>query len=688
MLSDNPNAPFILIVEDDDNHTELMRASFQEQKRDEEKLFEANCNLENANIKLIAINSELEQRSIELDAALMVAEQATQAKSEFLSNMSHEIRTPLSAIIGYSDLVLRTGLPPRQYDYINKIHIAGQSLLNIINDILDFSKIEARQLKMEQIEFRLEEAFANMGTLVQQKAEEKSLNLRVETLPLIVPCLIGDPHRLSQILVNLLSNAVKFTERGDIVLETSLLTKESNRVELKFSVRDTGIGISSEQIDNLFQPFTQADRSTTRRYGGTGLGLSIARQLVELMGGEIWCESMPGQGSAFSFTAWFSICLKNGTDHCCSVCSRNTAHKEEQEFDFFDSIILLVEDDEINQQLAIELLMKTGAKVYLAANGKEAVDMIMDGGVKYDLVLMDIQMPIMDGYEATKLIRSDCRFTSLPVIAVTAHAMEEERQKILEAGIDAHITKPIHTQTMLQVMKFFLRKQGASLHLNERLEENNCEEVVIPDIAGFDIASALDRLDGDRDLCLWLLGKFVENEPNVATMIEEALSSGYMQLALRQAHAIRNASGIIGARRLEEQAGKLEVSIAHDEPSASVREALNNFAIELERVVVELKRHLPDAPEDVKTPLYTFDFALVTSILNRLQEQITGSDGKVERYLDDYQKELTGLPDMEVRELKKHLNNFDFLASEKALLTLSARIGIILTSDGILDYKL
>jgi signal transduction histidine kinase len=277
--------------------------------------------LENANFELTVINEELEQGRIELDTALFAAKQATRVKSEFLSIMSHEIRTPLSAIIGFTDLTLEASLLPHQADYICKIQSAGETLLNIVNDILDFSKIEAGQVKMELIPFRLDTTFANASSIVEKIALDKELNLIAMAIPEAAMCLVGDPHRLGQVIVNLLSNAVKFTERGEVQLQTELLARHSDRMQLKFTVSDTGIGISAEHIDTLFLPFSQAETSTTRRFGGTGLGLSISRQLVDLMGGEIWCESELGQGSRFCFTAWFGACQESDIDQCISVCA-------------------------------------------------------------------------------------------------------------------------------------------------------------------------------------------------------------------------------------------------------------------------------------------------------------------------------------------------------------------------------
>jgi len=254
------------------------------------------------------------------------AETANRSKSDFLTNMSHEIRTPLNAIIGFSALTLKAGLPPRQHDYIEKIHLAGELLLNIINDILDYSRLGAGQLKLEQVPFQPGIMIASAAGMVQQQALDKGLKLLAETSPEVASCLLGDPHRLAQIIVNLLNNAVKFTEQGEVSLKAILLKQEGERVQLKFSVRDTGIGIAAEQIDKLFQPFPQADGNTTRRFDGTGLGLVISKHLVQLMGGEIACESIPGEGSTFSFTAWFGIVQSDDRKQCASDTAANAGN--------------------------------------------------------------------------------------------------------------------------------------------------------------------------------------------------------------------------------------------------------------------------------------------------------------------------------------------------------------------------
>jgi len=756
---------------------------------------------EKGQIELILVSlldiTERKQMENDLIEAKNKAEDATRAKGDFLANMSHEIRTPMNAIMGMTHLCLQTRLTTKQQDYLNKVHVSATSLLGLINDILDFSKIEAGKLDMELLDFRLDSVLDNVATLISDKAHEKELEFLFQISPDVPKFLIGDPLRLGQILINLANNAVKFTQVGEVVINVILKKVVDHKLTLQFTVRDTGIGLSKEQMDKLFHSFTQADASTTRQYGGTGLGLTISKRLVNLMNGDIWVESELGKGSSFMFTVEletqpvkkqtdlvlaeeleglrvlvvddnetsrqifqeilesfaFDVALaytggkaldaltsakepfdlvimdwkmpgmngletsrqiKNNVElpHIpkiimCTSYGREEVMRQSEELhlDSFlikpvnpsvllDTIlevfgkapsddtsrlkkkpmtteelnqvrgarILVVEDNDINQQVAKELLEGQGFIVDIANNGQEGVDKISQ--TAYDIVLMDIQMPVMGGYDAARTIRKNPAYQELPIVAMTANAMVGDRERALESGMNDHIAKPIDPKQLFAALVQRIPPGDRAIpeyYLAALKEDRTEEDENLPEtLPGLDIATGVSRVGGNSKLYLNLLQKFKQNQAGAVDEIKRAVEGTDSELSVRLVHTIKGVSGNIGAMDLHEAAKDLEIYLK-SEPASMDQSLFESMQSHMDRLldsIAELEQIQSTILKENTAPANP---SLIEPLMANLTALLADDDTEAKEVIEQL-KPLISDPDVKIalETIEKQIDQYEF----------------------------
>jgi len=503
---------------------------------------------------LIDIDERIRMEA-ELRSAKEIAEVAARAKGEFLANMSHEIRTPMNAIIGFAGLLRRTQLSQQQTDYLGKLDNSAKSLLGIISDILDSAKVEAGKLDLEQIDFSVEDAIRRSVDMVTPLANDKRIEMRWNIEPQVPTFLRGDPGRLAQILTNLANNAVKFSDAGTVAIRVGIQSQQIDSCLLRFTVSDTGIGMDPETISRLFKPFSQADSSFTRKFGGTGLGLVISKHLVELMGGQLTVESSLGEGSTFQFTAWFMRSTNppervDPGDRTRIERSANPieAKMHQLQRSLHGTKVLLVDDNELNREVASAILRSAKVIVTMAVNGQDALDKIDE--TDFELVLMDVQMPVMDGYEATKRIRANPRHCRLPVLAMTAHAMKGAREQCLEAGMDDYLTKPVDGMLLFgAIAKWCLRPLQVSQPSDPPPPQSSGPSKRDAGNPGsfslevIDLEQTVARVAGNREIATTLTYQFLEDGANMAAKAMDLLGKGEIEQARKVIHTLKGTAG-------------------------------------------------------------------------------------------------------------------------------------------------
>ncbi|MBF0428465.1 MAG: response regulator [Magnetococcales bacterium] len=770
------------------------------------------------------------KNQLELQISKNKAEEANRIKSEFLANMSHEIRTPMNAIIGLTELAMENSSEPKIIDYLIKISSSSRSLMRILNDILDLSKMEAGKLELEQTDFLLRNIFDRLADLFRATTYKKNLEL---ILCISQECryhLYGDTLRIEQILINLISNALKFTKEGEVEVKVQTVAEAADQVTLEFSVRDTGLGMTPEQMTNLFEAFSQADSSTTRQFGGTGLGLSISKKLVEMMGGRIWAESEPGCGSTFTFSIPltrklgaeesdmippeemerlhslviddhdasrhsmqmlfemfgfvaqgaasgqaalmtvqqaldqgdpfqlilidFAIPDMNGVHIAKKIKEAYGNHPQpkillmpplDQEDEIksqgalagvdgfilkpancsllFDTImtafgktvdklyrveqilmdteplikriqgarVLLVEDNTINQQVAMEILQGLHLEVKVAQDGLQAVQMVQE--MPFDLVLMDVQMPRMDGYTATRLIRKNPQCKTVPIIAMTAHAMAGDREKSLASGMNDHLTKPILRKNLFAILQKWIEPKVRNEESDKpppQQVEDNAQPSLPEQLPGIHVASVLERVNNKQSILLIIFDEFYNNYSNCAQKIRMAIHGQRKEdrkLATDLVHTIKGVASNLSAEGLFNAALSLETAIKNNQQT-QFPQRLNDFedqlntlieSIQIIKKIIELASIHRD---EIKYEEKRLDIKNIVIIMNKLNDQLHRFNPKALETLQTLTQMFDGTTRVEndLKHLQECINRFNFKEARSALIAIANAMSISLES--------
>ncbi len=615
----------------------------------------------------------------------LAAESASQAKSAFLAHMSHEIRTPMNAVMGMTLLALRADPSPKVRDYLQKIQSSSRHLLGVVNDILDISKLEAGKVALEQVEFDLEQMLDDVVSVISEKAASKELQLIVEVADDMPMKLVGDPLRLEQVLINLAGNAVKFTARGEIVLSVSVQERHPGQIVLHFAVRDTGIGLSPQQRERLFQTFQQADSSITRRYGGSGLGLSISKRLAELMGGRIGVDSQPGIGSTFWFTAGLGLGPASPGRHGVKIelSSHGTSAAEDSQMatetlspaaELQGARALLVEDNELNQEVATEFLEALGLQVELAENGALALQKVQRQ--HYDIVLMDMQMPVMDGLSATRAIRKLPGLQELPILAMTANAMTIDRERCLEAGMNDHIAKPIDPERLLAKLRRWIKPvagtaAGKTASQPDPLRQPLHDEdaacwTALAQVDGLDSRLGLRRAGGRESLYRSLLTKFVADQAKASDRLAQAIAGSNWDEAERTAHTLKGVAAQIGAQAVSDAAQRLEQAMRERRPAAELEPLRQTAARQLAQLSQAIAACLPRT--DPTDPVETVHAEQWPPLRARLLGLLEVSDTECLQLFEQHAGQIrAALGQARHEVVAKAIRDFDFAAASAEL---------------------